>query len=61
MQNKRPLYVYVIVVVIAIVIVNWISYMIGGADRLAKVEVFSGGFLLGMIAMYIAVHLYRWK
>jgi hypothetical protein len=59
--RKRPLYVYVIGVVVALVVVNYISWLIGGQTRLYMVELVSCGFLLGMLAMYIAVHLYRWK
>ncbi|HEX5430124.1 MAG TPA: hypothetical protein VFX17_03565 [Patescibacteria group bacterium] len=58
---KRPLWVYIIGVIIALIIVNYISYLIGGTDRLRMVMDVSIGFLLGMLAMYIAVHLYTWK
>ena len=34
---------------------------VGGAAKLGSFESLSGGFLLGMLAMYVAVHLYRWK
>ena len=60
-MKKRPLWLYVVGVIIALVIVNFISWMIGGAARLHTVELVSVEFLLGMLAMYIAVHLYRWE
>jgi hypothetical protein len=59
--RKRPLYVYIIGVIIALVVVNYISWLIGGQTRLSMVELVSFGFLLGMLAMYIAVHLYKWR
>ena len=60
-MKKYPLWLYVVGVIIALVLVNYISWFLGGKAKLQTVEVFSGGFLLGMLAMYIAVHLYRWK
>jgi hypothetical protein len=60
-MKKYPLWLYVIGVIVVLVVVNCISWFLGGEARLHTVEIFSGGFLLGMLAMYIAVHLYRWK
>jgi len=60
-MQKRPLYVYVIAVVIVLGIVNYIAWMTGGETKLQTSELVSLGFLLGMIAMYIAVHLYTWR
>ncbi len=60
-MEKRPLWVYVIGVIIALVIVNYIAWLTGGATKFKTSELVSMGFLLGMLAMYIAVHLYRWK
>jgi len=60
-MKKRPLSVYVVGVVIAIVIVNIIAWFTGGGDKLHTTMIFSLGFLLGMLAMYIAVHIYKWK
>ena len=60
-MNKRPLYVYVIGVGVALVVVNYIAWLTGGDTKLHTSELVSVGFLLGMLAMYIAVHLYRWK
>ncbi len=62
MKLKRyPLWLWVVGVIIALAVVNCISWSLGGTARLKTMEVFSGGFLLGMLAMYIAVHVYRWK
>ncbi len=60
-MNKRPLYVYVIGVAImwAFILacsrygVIWVPFH--------DVVSVSAGFALGMLAMYIAIHLYRWK
>ena len=60
-MKKYPLWLYVIGVVVALAVVNYVSWLLGGRARLHTMEVFSGGFVLGMLAMYIAVHLYRWK
>ncbi|HEY5383228.1 MAG TPA: hypothetical protein VIJ88_01595 [Candidatus Paceibacterota bacterium] len=60
-MEKRPLWVYVGGVVIALVVVSYIAWLTGGDAKLHTSELVSVGFLLGMLAMYIAVHLYRWK
>ena len=60
-MKKYPLSLYVALVVIILVILNYISWLVGGGARLRETELFSSGFLLGMLAMYIAVHFYRWK
>lgn len=60
-MKKRSLWVYVIGVIIALAICNSITFMIGGSNKLLKMEVFSFGYLVGMISMFLAVHHYRWK
>jgi hypothetical protein len=60
-MQKRPLSVYVIGVIIALAIVNYMAWLTGGEAKLRVSELVSCGFLLGMLAMYVAVHLYRWK
>lgn len=60
-MKKYPLSLYVIGVIIVLVLVNCIQWYVGGEARLKGMELFSTGFLMGMLAMYIAVHLYRWK
>jgi len=52
MENKKySLWVYVVGVFIVLGIINLIAHLL----------VFSTGFLIGMLAMYIAVHFYRYK
>ena len=60
-MEKSPLSHYVIAVVIVLALVNCLHWYLGGEARLKTVGSFSIGFMLGMLAMYIAVHLYRWK
>lgn len=60
-MRRFPLWVYVIGVIVALAIVNWVAWLTGGATKLGKVEDFSIGFSLGMLAMYIAMHVYQWK
>jgi len=60
-MNKRPLYVYVIGVGVALILVNYLAWLVDSTAALHTSLMVSGGFLLGMLAMYIAVHLYKWK
>lgn len=60
-MKKRPLSIYVVGVIIALIIVNLLAWFVDPAKAVHDSLIFSGGFLLGMLAMYIAVHLYRWK
>jgi hypothetical protein len=60
-MKRFPLYLYVIGVIIVLLLINYIAWLVGGAAKLESFELLSGGFLLGMLAMYIAVHIYRWK
>jgi hypothetical protein len=48
-----------VAVVWAVVLV--MSWVVGGRQRLQIFEVLCAGFFLGMLAMYIAVHVYDWK
>ncbi len=59
MRNRFPLSLYVAGVVIVLAIINVINWFANGGLRARSVAIFSGGFLLGMFAMYIAVHLYK--
>jgi len=52
---------YVIAVVIVLAIGNYLAWLIGGEAKLKSFAQVSFGFLLGMLAMYIAVHIYSWK
>ncbi|MDR3558186.1 MAG: hypothetical protein P4L61_01505 [Candidatus Pacebacteria bacterium] len=61
MQNKSPLYVYVIAVIIVWAVILGIMWFSGRAASFYAFSLVSSGFMLGMLAMYIAVHLYKWK
>ena len=52
---------YVIAVFVVLALVNVAVWSFDSATTFHTSLTFSGGFLLGMLAMYIAVHLYRWK
>jgi hypothetical protein len=60
-MNKRPLYVYVIGVVVVWAIILTLSWSGIIWTPFSSVVAVCAGFALGMLAMYIAVHLYRWK
>jgi hypothetical protein len=59
MFPERTLTNYVVAVVIVLAIVTGIRWLAGGYPAAEKMIVFSAGFPFGMIAMYIAMHLYR--
>jgi hypothetical protein len=58
--TKKPLWQYVIAVVVV-----WAGILAGmwmwSPARFHDFALIGGGFMLGMLAMYIAVHVYRWK
>ena len=60
-MKRYPLSLYVTGVIIVLAIVDCIAWFALGGIHAKSIGVFSGGFLLGMLAMYIAVHLYRYK
>lgn len=60
-NNKRPLYVYVIAVVVVWAVILGIVWSLGDIARFHTFALVCLGFVLGMLAMYIAVHLYKWK
>jgi len=59
--KKHSLGSYVSAVIIIIILVNTVIWRSGKIAELQNVAIFSAGFLVGMLAMYIAVHIYRWK
>jgi hypothetical protein len=61
MPNKRPLYVYLIGVAVVWAIILTLSWSGIIWTPFHDVVTVFGGFWIGMLAMYIAVHLYRWK
>jgi hypothetical protein len=60
-MNKRPLYVYVIGVAVIWAVILGVIWFMGDVARFRMFAWVCGGFALGMLAMYIAVHLYTWK
>ena len=57
-MKRISINVYVAGVSLAVIIVNLLSFLLRGAVQ-RGVVVFSAGFLVGILAMYIAIHLYR--
>jgi len=58
---KHSLSQYVLAVIVVFILLNTIVYFALGKEKFFDVAKFSLGFLLGMLAMYIAVHVYSWK
>lgn len=56
----RTLTSYGIAVVIVLAILNGISWLVG-KPRLHDLNIFSAGFVLGMLGMYIAAWLYGYQ
>jgi hypothetical protein len=52
---------YVVGVLVAWALVLGISWLVGGSEHFRTAALVCGGFFLGMIAMFIAVHFYEWK
>ena len=59
MLRTQALSTYIVAVVIVLAAVTGIRWLIVGYPGAEKMPVFTGGFLCGMVAMYIAMHLYR--
>jgi len=58
MRKHLPI-TYVIAVVAVLAILNAAVFVFESAARAHSVAVFSGGFVLGMLAMWIATRVYR--
>ena len=58
-MKNTSLSTYLAAVVVALAIMNYLVWSIGGSAKMAKSIIFTGGFVVGMLAMYIAVHIYR--
>ena len=56
----RTLTGYGIAVVIVLAVLNGVAWLIG-SPRLHSINVFSAGFVLGMLGMYIAAWLYEYR
>lgn len=60
-MKRFPLSLYVTGVIIVLAVINCIAWFADGGIKFRAIETFSLGFLMGMLAMYIAVHIYRYK
>jgi hypothetical protein len=60
-MNKHPLYMYVIGVAVVWAVILGVMWFLGDMARFRTFASVCGGFALGMLAMYIAVHVYAWK
>lgn len=60
-HQKKPLYLYVIAVTGVWTVILTLLWIFGTTDRLHTFAILGLGFALGMLAMYIAVHLYEWE
>jgi putative flippase GtrA len=58
MFPRHTLTSYVVAVIIIMAILIGVFWLIGGYDKAQKLLTFFIGFICGMIAMYIAVHVY---
>jgi len=58
-SNRFPLIVYVIGVAIAWAVVLGLAWFIGGPALFNTFALVCFGYALGMLAMYIAVHVYK--
>lgn len=60
-MQKRPLYIYVIGVAAVWAVILGLSWFTVIPTPFNELAVACAGFALGMLAMYIAVHLYTWE
>jgi hypothetical protein len=60
-MNKRPLYVYIIGVAVVWLAILCAAWFLAGGVHFSGALALCFMFGLGMLAMYIAVHIYRWK
>jgi hypothetical protein len=58
-SKRMPLIVYVIGVAIAWAVVLSLAWFIGGLAQFSNFALVCVGFALGMLSMYIAVHVYK--
>ena len=59
-MQTRPLYIYVIAIAVVWAALLCAMWLLDPARFPTVIHVCSG-FFLGMLAMYIAAHVYRWK
>lgn len=60
-MHKLNLIWYVVSVAIVWAVILCAAWIFDGGARFRTLASVCGGFAIGMLAMYIAVHLYRWK
>jgi hypothetical protein len=58
-MRKRSLATYVLTVLAVLAILNAATAMFSGAARAHSLAVFSGGAMVGMLAMWIGTRVYR--
>ena len=63
MENDqgKPLIGYVIAVIVVWLLILIITRFVASPNRFKITLAFAGGFMIGMLAMYMAVHIYKWK
>lgn len=59
MLHQRSLTTYVAAVIAVMAALICIRWLAAGYEGALKAAIFCAGFLFGMIAMYLAIHLYR--
>ena len=57
----RTLTSYGVAVILVFAVLNGIRWLAGNPPRLQSLDVFSAGFILGMLGMYIAAWLYGYR
>lgn len=60
-MRKYPLWVYVLAGIIVLAAGNYFMWLLGDSAKLRATELASAGFIVGMLAMYIAVRVYAWQ
>ena len=60
METQKPLWTYIVAVAIVWVIILTITWFLGDKIRFQKFIYFFLAFALGMLAMYIAIHIYKY-
>ena len=58
-SNRFPLIVYVIGVAVVWTVILGVTWFVGSSAQFRTFALVGSGFVLGMLAMYIAVHVYR--
>jgi hypothetical protein len=59
-MKKYNIKVYVIAIIVVLATINLIAGSVDGGAHARILEIFSGGFLVGVFAMYIAMHVYKY-